>query len=149
MISLSLQQFSPRMDASNPAGASACAIHVHTCHLMTCKDAIQALGQGWPVATQYSVTQWCLAQIQCAKSSAAIVSQPCRDNAIRQSAMHTLNMLMTIMRVGVTAVLVAQWERILPNTVPNFDMVAEQLPELARSIVNRASQLWETKIELF
>eukprot|EP00971_Amphidinium_carterae_P286190 5682637-Amphidinium_carterae.1 len=37
--------------------------------------------------------------MQCADSSAAIVTQTCRVNA---SAMHTLNMLMTMMRITVS-----------------------------------------------
>eukprot|EP00971_Amphidinium_carterae_P331589 6465254-Amphidinium_carterae.1 len=45
-----------------------------------------------------------------------------------------------MMTVSTMRVMLTMLERISSNSLFNFDMVAE----LARSIVNRASQLWET-----
>eukprot|EP00971_Amphidinium_carterae_P278984 5538368-Amphidinium_carterae.1 len=73
------------------------------------------------MATQCTAIQWRWLKIQCDNSSAAIVCQKCRDSAISQSAMRTLSMLMTMMRVRVTTLLVTQLERILPNRLLNFD----------------------------
>eukprot|EP00971_Amphidinium_carterae_P206473 4097186-Amphidinium_carterae.1 len=62
--------------------------------------------------------------MQCANSSATIVRPMCRDSKTSQSAMHTLGMLMTMIRVRVTTMLVTQLDRISPNRLLNFDSFA-------------------------
>eukprot|EP00971_Amphidinium_carterae_P223092 4426752-Amphidinium_carterae.1 len=79
-------------------------------------------------------------KMQYANGSAAIDSQKYRVCAIEQKTMHTLSMLMTMMIVTVSRAMLTMLKLILPNRLLDFHMVAE----LARSIVNHASQLWET-----